>query len=62
MQVGNGGNFGFVFFDGIVFGIISFGVWEIGDCGDFVNIGVMFDDDVDVLFEFCFEVIGNYGD
>ena len=62
MQAGNGGNLGPALFDGTVPGIISFGVWETGDCGDPANIGVTLDDDVDVLFELCFEAIGNYGD
>eukprot|EP00903_Cladosiphon_okamuranus_P000727 g725.t1 len=59
LQAGNGGNLGPALFDGTVPGIISFGVWETGDCGDPANIGVTLDDDVDVLFELCFEAIGD---
>ena len=42
MQAGNGGNLGPALFDGTVPGIISFGVWETGDCGDPANIGVTY--------------------
>ena len=62
MQAGNGGNLGPGLFDNTTPGIIRFSVWEVGDCSDPFNLGVDLVDDVDVLFDLCFDAIGGYGD
>lgn len=55
------GNLGPALFDGSTPGVISFGTWETGNCLDPGNLGTTLADDVDVLFELCFEAIGAYG-
>lgn len=62
MQAGNGGNLGPGLFDNSTPGVIRFGIWETGDCNDPGNIGVTLEDDVDLLFELCFEAVGSYGE
>ncbi|WP_367388462.1 gliding motility-associated C-terminal domain-containing protein [Lewinella sp. LCG006] len=60
-QMQSDGNLGPALFDGSMPGVISFGTWETGNCLDPGNLGTTLADDVDVLFELCFEAIGSYG-
>lgn len=56
------GNLGPALFSNLTPGVINFGTWETGDCLDTDNLGTTLADDVDVLFELCFEAIGSYGE
>ncbi|MGH1437922.1 MAG: gliding motility-associated C-terminal domain-containing protein [Lewinella sp.] len=58
------GNLGPALFDNSTPGVVNFGTWETGngDCLDIGNLGTTLADDVDVLFELCFEAIGAYGE
>ncbi|MEL7222221.1 MAG: cohesin domain-containing protein, partial [Bacteroidota bacterium] len=55
------GNLGVSLFSEATLGEISFDTWETGDCTDPGNTGVTLPDD-EVIFELCFEAVGNYGD